>query len=132
MRLSFIYNNYSWWVINPTDQGEITEIYLELNKPKLRIFNVFKDFENQPSYLIKPLNYFHRRAIATMMVGSFRIRAETQRYFRPKISYERQFCITCHNENQEVECQTHYLFSCSAYNNLRHTWLNKLEKNRKL
>ena len=63
-----------------------------------------------------------------MRVGSFRIRAETQRYFRPKISYERQFCITCPNENQEVECETHYLFLCSAYDNLRHTWLNKFEK----
>ena len=96
--------------------------------PKLRTFNAFKDFENQPSYLIKPLNYFQRRAIATMRIGSFRIRAETQRYFRPKIPYERRFCITCPNENQEVECETHYLFSCSAYSNLRHTWLNTLEK----
>ena len=99
-----------------------------LPMPKLRTFNIFKDFENQPSYLIKPLNYFQRRSIATMRVGSFRIRAETQRYFRPKVPYERRFCITCPNENQEVECETHYLFSCSAYGNLRHTWLNKLEK----
>ena len=36
--------------------------------------------------------------------------------------------ITCPKENQEVECETHYLFSCSAYDNLRQPWLNKLEK----
>ena len=132
-----IYENNCMFPLKPTIAAMQTTLKSKQNNelkaeclpmPKLRTFNVFKDFENQPSYLIKPLNYFQRRSIATMRVGSFRIRAETQRYFRPKIPYERRFCITCPNENQEVECETHYLFSCSAYDNLRHAWLNKLEK----
>ena len=132
-----IYENNCLFPLKPTIKAMQTTLKSKQNNelkteclpmPKLRTFNIFTDFENQPSYLSKPLNYFQRRSIATMRVGSFRIRAETQRYFRPKVPYERRFCITCPNENQEVECETHYLFSCSAYGNLRHTWLNKLEK----
>ena len=106
-----------------------TEIKNEcLAMPKLRTFILFKDFENQPNYLSKPLNYFQRRALANLRIGSFRLKIETQRYFRPKIPYEQRFCVTCPNHNNEIECETHYLFSCTAYGNLRESWLSLLEK----
>ena len=96
--------------------------------PKLRTFILFKDFENQPSYLIKPLNFFQPRALANLRIGSFKLKIETQRYFRPKIPYEQRFCVTCPNPNNEIECETHYLFSCTAYDGLRESWLTNLEK----
>ena len=92
-----------------------------LTMPKLRTFNLFKDFENEPSYLRKPLSFFQRRAIANIRIGTFRLRIETLRYFRPKVPYERRFCITCPNHNLEIECEKHYLFSCTAYSDLRQT-----------
>ena len=46
----------------------------------------------------------------------------------PKIPYERRYCIACPNHNLEIECETHYLFSCTAYSDLRQTWLTSLEK----
>ena len=71
---------------------------------------------------------FQRRAIASLRIGSFRLRIETQRYLRPKIPYDRRYCIACPNHNLEIECETHYLFSCTAYSDLRQTWLTSLEK----
>ena len=96
--------------------------------PKLRTFNLFKDFENQSIYLSKPLNFYQRRAIANIRIGSFRLKIETQRYVRPKIPFDRRFCMTCPNHNYEIECEQHYLFSCTAYSNLRQSWLSSLEK----
>ena len=99
-----------------------------LAMPKLRTFNLFKDFETQPCFLTKPLNFFQQRAIASLRIGSFRLRIETQRYFRPKVPYERRYCIACPNHNLEIECEIHYLFSCTAYSDLRQSWLSSLEK----
>ena len=36
--------------------------------------------------------------------------------------------MTCPNHNYEIECEQHYLFSCTAYSNLRQSWLSSLEK----
>ena len=99
-----------------------------LTVQKLRTFNLFKDFETQASFLSKPLNFFQRRAIANLRIGSFKLKIETQRYFRPKIPYERRFCVVCPNENFEIENEEHYLFSCTAYGNLRKLWLSCLDK----
>ena len=96
--------------------------------PKLRTFNIFKDFENQSTYLSKPLNFFQRRAIANIRIGSFRLKIETQRYMRPKVPFDRRFCVTCPNHNYEIEDEQHYLFSCTAYSNLRQSWLFSVEK----
>ena len=80
---------------------QFNEIKTEcLIMPKLRTFILFKDFENQPSYLIKPLNFFQRRALANLRIGSFKLKIETQRYFRPKIPYEQRFCVTCPNPDR--------------------------------
>ena len=95
---------------------------------KIRTFNLFKNFENQAKYISKPLNFFQRRAIANLRIGSFRLRIETQRYYRPKVPYENRYCIVCPNHNYEIECEKHYLFSCTAYSDIRQTWLSRLEK----
>ena len=36
--------------------------------------------------------------------------------------------MTCPNHNFEIENETHYLFSCTAYSDLRNAWLASLEK----
>ena len=132
-----IYETDCLFVLKPTistmsdtlKQKQMIELKSEcLPMPKLRTFNLFKDFENQASYLSKPLTFYQRRAISTLQLGSFRIRVETQRYFRPKIPYERRFCVTCPNVNGEIECEAHYLFSCMSYDDLRQTWLSSIEK----
>ena len=116
-------------IINTLKSKQNIEIKTEcLTMPKLRTFNTFKDFENQSTYLIKPLNFFQRRAIANIRIGSLRLKIETQRYVRPKIPFDRRFCTTCPNHNFEIECELHYLFSCTAYSNLRQSWLSSLVK----
>ena len=47
---------------------------------------------------------------------------------RPKIPFDRRFCVTCPNHNYEIEDEQHYLFYCTAYSNLRQSWLSSLEK----
>ena len=51
---------------------------------------------------------------------------ETQRYFRPKIPYERCFCVVC--QHDDFENEEHYLFLCTAYNDLSQLWLSCLDK----
>ena len=116
--------NQSQLLLQPTEVKLGLQVGVEFDKieclamPKLRTFNLFKDFETQPCFLTKPLNFFQRRAIASLRIGSFRLRIETQRYFRPKVPYERRYCIACPNHNLEIECEIHYLFSCTAYSDL--------------
>ena len=81
---------------------------------------MFKDFEQQP--------YFQRKSFANFRIGTFKIRIETQRYFRPKIPLEEHYCVTCPDVNYEIENENHYLFTCSAYSQIRQVWLSLLEK----
>ena len=116
-------------ITNTLKTKQINEIKAEcLTVPKLRTYILFKDFETQASFLSKPLNFFQRRAIVNLRIGSFKLNIETQRYFRPKIPYERRFCVVCPNDNFEIENEEHYLFSCTAYNDLRQLWLSGLDK----
>ena len=99
-----------------------------LTMPKLRTFNLFKNYEEHPSFLSKPLNFFQRRAISNLRIGSFKLKIETQRYCRPKIPLERRLCTVCPNPNLEIECENHFLFLCTAYSDLRQLWLSRLAK----
>ena len=133
----YIYETDAIFPLKPTILSIISSLKLKQNTeiktgclamPKLRTFNIFKDFDKQATYLSKPLNFFQRRAIANIRIGSFRLKIETLRYMRPKIPFDRRFCVTCTNHNYEIECEQHYLFSCTAYTNIRQSWLSSLEK----
>ena len=133
----YIYETDAIFPLKPTILSIISSLKLKQNTeikteclamPKLRTFNICKDFDKQATYLSKPLNFFQRRAIANIRIGSFRLKIETLRYMRPKIPFDRRFCVTCTNHNYEIECEQHYLFSCTAYTNIRQSWLSSLEK----
>ena len=98
------------------------------NMPKLRIFNLFKNFEQTASYITKPLSFVQRRALANLRVGTFKIRAETQRYVRPKIPYDSRVCVACDNTNNEVENEEHYIFNCNLYSGLRSCLYKQINK----
>ena len=95
--------------------------------PKLRTSNWLKDFSAQASYLIKPITFHQRKTLANIRVGSFKNRVETPWYFRPKVPYKQRYCVTCPNEDGEIESESHYLIYCTAYDKLRQAWLSKLE-----
>ena len=96
--------------------------------PKLRVFNLFKNFGNTPSYITKQLSFTKRRALANIRTGTFKIRVETQRYARPKIPYENRVCIVCENTENEVENEEHFIFKCAANTDLRTVLFNSIVK----
>ena len=105
-------------------------------KPKLRTFNLFKNFQEQPAYITKPLSFHQRRSIAKTRLGCLPLRLETGRYSIPRIPEVERKCLVCRSQNQlvmingtdlePVENETHFLFSCEAYNVERALWFSKM------
>ena len=110
-------------------------------KPKLRTFIIFKDFKEQPAYITKPLSFHQRRMVAKTRLGCLPIRLETGRYSIPRVPESQRICLVCKNQNQlvdinptnnptnegPVESETHFLFSCKAYNAERDLWFSKMK-----
>ena len=111
---------------------------LECNqKPKLRTFNLFKVFQEQPAYISKPLTFHERRLVAKTRLGCLPIRLETGRYSIPRLPEEQRLCLVCKPPNQiidighvgppqPVESEVHLLFLCSAYRVERTFWFSKM------
>ena len=93
------------------------------NKPKLRTFILFKDFQNIPAYIFKPLSFLQRKIISKARLGILPIRLETARYLRPPLPEDQRLCYC---DSGEVESEIHILFSCYKYDSLRQSWLTKL------
>ena len=108
-------------------------------KPKLRTFNVFKDFHVKPAYISKPLTFHQRRMMAKTRLGCLPIRIETGRYSIPKLPEIERKCLVCKNVRQSidhdpldgpnfdpVESEVHYLFTCGAYKAERDIWYDTM------
>ena len=94
------------------------------NKPKLRTFMQFKDFQTlPPPHVGKPLSFVERRTISKLRLGILPLRLETARYTRPIIPENERLCYC---KSGEIESEFHALFSCGMYNDLRQVWLNKI------
>ena len=106
--------------------------YLEqecLTKSKLRTFRTFKDFNEQPSYVTKPLTFFNRRNLARIRLGCLPLRIETGRYCIPRLSEEDRICLICslnENSSQLIESESHFLFHCIGYHEERELWYSKM------
>ena len=102
--------------------------YLKLeckNKPKLRTFLLFKDFDNTPSYLTQTQNFHNRRQFVMLGLGWLPLEIELGRHRIPKIPEKQRFCKLCGNKNL-VESEYHLVFICESYDVERQNWLSKL------
>ena len=105
-----------------------------VQKPKLRTFNTFKDFQVAPAYIFKPLSFFQRRMIAKVRLGCLPIRIETGRYSIPRLPESERKCLVCKNcethldplDPDSIENEAHFLFHCVAYKNEREIWFQKM------
>ena len=95
------------------------------NKPKLRTFMLFKDFNVEPSYISKNLNFQERRLLAKTRLGCLTIRLETGRYEKPKLPEAYRVCLVCNSG--QIESEEHFLFWCGSYEYERHKWYNSLK-----
>ena len=93
------------------------------NKPKLRTFMLFKDFETLPPHIGKPLSFVERKTISKLRLGILPIRLETARYVRPILPENERVCYC---NSGRIESESYVLFTCPIYNDLRQSWVNKL------
>ena len=95
-------------------------------KPKLRTFIKFKDFCSIPSYISKPMSFICRKYLALTRLSNLSIRIETGRYERPKLALNLRYCPAC-NDRAAIEDEFHLIFQCASYNEIRISWLSKLQ-----
>ena len=99
---------------------------------------LFKNFENLPPHIGKPLSFVERRTISKLRLGILPLRLETARYLRPILPENERVCYC---NSGEIESEFYVLFQCAMYHDLRQAWLgnlcipenfNNLSKNEKL
>ena len=89
------------------------------NKPKLRTFLLFKEFETLPPHIGKPLSFVERKTISKLRLGILPIRLETARYVRPILLENERLCYC---NSGQIESGSYVLFTCPIYNELRQSW----------
>ena len=104
-----------------------------INKPKLRTFITFKDFETVPAYITKPLSFIQRKVLAKCRLGCLPIRLETGRFCRPFLLEKERTCQVClenglidYQYKNEIESEIHLIFNCNRYDYIRCKWFEKL------
>ena len=103
-------------------------------KPKLRTFMTFKQFNVMPAYVTKPLTFLQKKHLSKLRLGSLELRIESGRFSRPRLEINERICLVCRDNNlrldldPQVETEAHFLFLCAHYSNLRDTWLESVIK----
>ena len=116
-----------------TEQAQYLKNECE-QQPKLRTFITFKNFNEMPSYVTKPLTFLQKKQIAKIRLGSLAIRIESGRFSKPRLEIHQRICLLCRDTNISeglepcVETEYHFVYVCSKYNNLRNSWLEDLVK----
>ena len=64
---------------------------------------------------------------AKLRLSALPIRIETGRFERPRMAPNERLCPSCGVQNV-IENETHFMFECPSYNNLRNTWMETLKK----
>ena len=97
-----------------------------LEKQKLRTFITFKEFGTTPSYISMPMSFITRKFVALTRLSNLTIRLETGRFKRPPVPEHLRLCPAC-SDGISVESESHLIFQCSAYHELRQKWIRKLK-----
>ena len=95
------------------------------NKPQLKIFVQFSNFDEKPPHLIKPLTFIQRKFLCKLSASCLELRICTGRYTRlPEVDRVCMVTEECKTEKR-VESEVHFLFRCSSYNELRQRWFGR-------
>ena len=90
--------------------------------PKLRTYVIFKQRYMTEEYVKINLKRNERSVLAQFRLGILPIRIETGRFIGERI--EDRLCRMC--DQNQIENETHFLFHCSLYNELRRAILSCL------
>ena len=95
-------------------------------KPQLRNYIQFKDFDIKPPLLTKPLSFIQRKLLSKLCTSCLELRICTGRYQRiPEVD---RICIVTEEcmAMAKVENEFHFVLYCSGYRDIRQQWLNSL------
>ena len=92
------------------------------DQPKLRLYRTFKHEYGTEDYVMKYLPPYLRSILAQFRAGILPLEVELGR-FRQKPLHER-LCTLC--DTGEIEDETHFVFRCGYYLNLRLTFLDSI------
>ena len=98
-----------------------------INKPQLRSYVHFKDFDQKPSFLQKPLTFIQRKFLNKFSTSCLELKICTGRYMQ--IPEAERICTVTPRCSALalVESEYHFLLECSGYRELRQSWLSKLQ-----
>ena len=93
------------------------------NKPQLRNYVLFKNFDVTPPLLLKPLTFIQRKYLSKLTTSCLELRVCTGRYVQlPEQDRVCEVTREC-TADMRVENEYHYLFYCGAYAAIRQQWL---------
>ena len=96
------------------------------NKPQLKKYIEFKDFEGKPSFLVKPLTFIQRKFLCKLSVSCLELRVCTGRYTNtPEAARVCSVTEEC-GAGLHVESESHFLLYCVGYRQIRQQWLSNV------
>ena len=104
----------------------LTEHQLNLinTNRKLNFYATFKQDTKKSDFLDLINNPHHRIAINKFRLGNHKLHIETGRYTIPKTPVDSRICSFCHSN--EIENETHFIFSCKLYDSIRLKFFNAI------
>ena len=103
---------------NIEHQSKIHQIKLINSNRKLDFYSTLKNDTKYSSFLELISNVDHRKSAAKFRMGNHNLKIETGRHSYPKIPENLRTCDHCETGN--IENETHFLFRCKLYNQIRH------------
>ena len=96
------------------------------SKPQLRTYIKFKNFDQKPSFLLKPLSFIQRKSLNKFCTSCLELKICTGRYLQiPEAARVCKVTDRCSAQSL-VETECHFLLACSGYSEIRQQWLSKL------
>ena len=93
------------------------------NKPQLRNYVQYKNFDETPPTLLKPLTFIQRKSLSKLTTSCLELRVCTGRYTQlPEADRVCTVTRECEAE-KKLESEYHFLFHCDAYATIRQPWL---------
>ena len=93
---------------------------------KLKFYSIFKNGTNYSEFINHIRNPEHRRVASKFRIGNHNLKIETGRFTIPKTPEDLRICDHCIQNS--VENETHILFHCDLYDDLRKTLLKSTSK----
>ena len=94
----------------------VHQLLLLKSNRKLCFYTLFKTDTKKTDSLDAIKKSLHRTAVNKFRLGNHQLHIETGRHTVPKTPEKLRICTLC--QPNDIENESHFLFSCALYNNL--------------